>query len=302
MRDINTVLIASDNLEGLEWALEKAVYVEHFTGANLEVLEVIYNYIQETPSRLISEEKMTAIREQLISSEQSILDTYARRIEKRVAQVSSSVKWNKNSTAEILSYLEDKDIGLIIKPVSAHHRIRDYLNAPLDWEIMRYSHCPVLISKDQSWTDNKKLLVALDIADDRHTSLNKAVLEAAVAFASILDAEVHLVSVYPDMGQEVSNYQVAVDYVAIKEDMKRTREKLLKEAVDLAKIDDVVIHVHAGPPAKVIARLAEEVEPTITIVGTVARHGTGKLIFGNTSESLIPLLQGDILCVHDVDN
>lgn len=302
MWEIKKVLIASDNLEGMEWALEKAVFVEHFTGASLDVLEVIYNNIQETPSRLLSEEKMADIKQQLMISEQHVLDTYTRRIEKRTAQVSSSVQWNKNSTSEILSHAEDKDIGLVIKPVSTHHRIRDYINAPLDWEIMRYSHCPVLISKDQSWTYNKKLLVALDIADERHASLNKAVLEAAVVFASILDAEVHLVSVYPDMGQEVSNYQVAVDFVAIKEEMKLTRENLLEEAAISAGIEGAVIHVHAGSPAKVIARLAEEVQPTITIVGTVARRGTGKLIFGNTSESLIPRIEGDILCVHDLQN
>jgi len=302
MWKMEKVLIASDNYEGMEWALEKAVYVEHYTGASLDVLKVIYNHIQETPSRLISEEKLAVIGGQLISSEQYVLDTYTKQIEKRIAQVSSSVRWNKNSISEILSHAQDNDIDLIIKPVSKHHRIGDYINAPLDWEIMRYSRCPVMISKDQSWTDNKKLLVALDIADERHALLNKAIVETGVHFASMLDAELHLVSVYPDMGQEVSNYRVAVDFIAVKEDMKRTREKLLEEVVISAELEDAVIHVHAGSPAKVIAQLAEELEPTITIVGTVSRHGAGKLVFGNTSESLIPLLEGDILCVHDVEH
>ena len=300
MRKIEKVLITSDGLEGMEWALEKAVYIEHFTGASLEVLEVIYNYIEETPSRFISEEKRARIVEQLLASEQHVLESYAARIKERVAGVKSSVQWNKKPAAAILLHAKENDVDLIIKPVSRHHLIRDYVNAPVDWEIMRHSPCPVLVTKDQSWSDTKIVLAALDITDEHHESLNRTILESAVALTSTLDAELHLTSVYPDMGQEVSNYQVAVDFVAAKEDMRHAREEMLGELVTSAGLENVGIHVHAGSPAKVIAQLAEEIEPTVTVLGTVARHGAGKLFFGNTSESLIPRLQGDILCVHDV--
>ena len=43
MRDVKNILIANDSLDGLNTALEKAAMIEHYSGAELHVAEVIYD-------------------------------------------------------------------------------------------------------------------------------------------------------------------------------------------------------------------------------------------------------------------
>ena len=43
---------------------------------------------------------------------------------------------------------------------------------------------------------------------------------------------------------------------------------------------------------------AEELQPTITVLGTHARGGLKKLVLGNTVESTLPHLQGDVLTLR----
>ena len=45
IKNLKRVLVANDSLEGLEAALQKAALIEHYSGAEIEVAEVIYDNI-----------------------------------------------------------------------------------------------------------------------------------------------------------------------------------------------------------------------------------------------------------------
>lgn len=47
VQQINNILIANDSLDGMHTALEKAATIEHYSGADIHVAEVIYDAIAE---------------------------------------------------------------------------------------------------------------------------------------------------------------------------------------------------------------------------------------------------------------
>ena len=116
--------------------------------------------------------------------------------------------------------------------------------------------------------------------------------------AQILDAQLHVVCVYSDLGQSVNALQVAMDYVGIKADMRQARQEKLQTTLAQLDLEDVEVHLLEGKPASMIANLERTLGPTITVMGTAARKGLSKLVLGNTAEDVLGRLQGDVLTLR----
>lgn len=288
------ILVINDRLAGLETALAKAALVEHYTGAEVEVAEVIWDFIEEEP---IPEPEKANLIEAFIAADRHGLNNLLAPYKDRIAWSEARVLWNKRADEAILQEVVNQNFDLLIKP-GAPHRLGDYLNAPLDWRLIREAPCPVLISKSAAWQTGGTVLAAVDVADEAHSELNDKVLRAGELTAKILDASLHVVCVYSDLGQSVNALQVAMDYQGIKEDMKNARAEGLAQALERLNIDQVTPHILEGKPAAVIANLEHELAPTLTVMGTAARKGLGKLLIGNTAEDTLARLQGDALTVR----
>lgn len=294
---INRILIVNDSLEGLETAVSKAALLEHYTGSEVEVAETIWDSIEdENLPDETKQELIDVFKKAELKTLQEALEPFA----DKIAFPSAQVLWNRRSDDAIAEEIAARDIDLLIKPAS-RRGLQDYLHAPLDWRLIRQSTCAVLISQSEEWSVGGHVLAALDVTNEKHEALNREVVATSQFMAKVLDATLHLLSVYPDLGQSVSERQVAMDYVGLKEDMRAAREEALADLA--AGIDDVQVetHVEEGKPAKLIAHLAETLPATVTVLGTSARTGLGKWILGNTAESTLPRLGRDVLAVKSAE-
>lgn len=298
MENLQRVLIGNDSLAGMEAALEKAALIEHYSGAELTAAEVIYDPIADEPGDRLQEAERAQLIEALKAAERQGLANLVTPLEARVASIEARVVWHRNAAQGLLELQHECGAQLLIKPISKHGRITDYLHTPLDWTLMREAPCAVLVSRQGGWTTGGHVLAAVDVADAKHSDLNEAVLGTAATFARLLDATLHIASAYPELGQSVSDLQVAMDYEGIKQDMHDTRTAKLAEWCTALSWPDAVCHVIEGKPAAVIARLGDELPATVTVVGTAARKGLGKLLLGNTSEAIIHQASGDLVVVR----
>ena len=290
------LLIANDSLTGMDIALAKAAIIEHYTGAELMLAEVIYDTIAEEPPEVLPRQQQAVLIEGLKSAERNGLEQLVAPYRDRVASIDHEVLWNKNSTTGIIEHLADFD--LLIKPVSQHTQLVDRLNAPLDWSLMRSAECPVLISK-QDWADTSVLVAAVDAADTDHQPLNRQILIVANDLANVLGAKLHVVCAYPSLGQKRGELQVAMDYDGIKSDMRDSRDHLVHELISELGITVEEIHLLEGKPGAVIPAMANELGAAVTVLGTAARRGLSQLIIGNTAERIIEALNGDVVTVRE---
>ena len=298
---INEVLIASDERGSLLSAAEKAAVIERYTGAKLTVAQVIYDPIGEEPASYFGKDETQSIIDKLIATERDELAQHMGVLKDRVADLHPDVVWDKNPARGILSEAARIGADLIIKPISESHGIQDYLQAPIDWTLMREAACPVVFTRRQSWPAHPKILAAVDASESEHEALNATILQTAQTAARILDAELHLVSVYPSLGQHMSQYQVANDFEGIKSEMRARRTAILEVLIERLGIEVAETHVLEGRPRIAIAQLAETLGVTLTVLGTAARTGLKKLVIGNTAEDIIRHLQTDLLTVREAD-
>jgi universal stress protein E len=139
----------------------------------------------------------------------------------------------------------------------------------------------------------------VDAADVAHEKLNVEIVRRAHLLCRILDGELHLVSCYPSLGQQTSHYQVATDFAAIKAEMKARRTQNVSALLARLHLEAHEVHVIEGRPRQAIATLAARIDAGLTVLGTAARTGLGKLFVGNTAEGIVSDLPTDLLTVRE---
>jgi len=299
MQKITRVIVANDSLEGMDSALAKAARIEHYTGAEVRALSVIYDTVAEEPPESLPQAQQVQLIEALKAAERQGLRRLTERYRSKVAELEPQVLWSKHPKEAILDAVRHAGAELLIKPVSEHHPLADYLHAPLDWTLMREAPCAVLVSRRATWGTPTCVLAAVDVTDVRHLALTREVLTTAATLAAVLGVALHVATAYPQLGQGVNDLQVAMDYAGIKADMCESRRKALAHWVETLGLVVAESHLLEGKPAVVIAELANALGATLTVLGTAARTGLGKLIIGNTAEDMIGRIRGDIVTVRE---
>ncbi|MGE0620982.1 MAG: universal stress protein [Pseudomonadales bacterium] len=293
---LNRVMVASDTLDGMDVALQKAAMIEHYSGAGIQVVEVIYDTIAEEPARVLPAADRANLIENLKAAERNALKRLVEPYRDRVADLETRVIWHKNPAAGICEALTGVDF--LIKPIARHHTILDRLHAPLDFTLTREAPCPVLISKEP-WQDVHTVLAALDAGDESHQALNRTILATAIELSLILGCELDVVCAYPSLGQSVTELQVAMDYEGIKQDMREARTAHIDELIRELEAKVRKVHLLEGSARDAIPDLANEMGAVLTVLGTAARRGLSQLLLGNTSEAIIGALKGDLVTVRE---
>jgi len=299
MQKITRVIVANDSLDGMDSALAKAAMIEHYTGAEVRALTVIYDSVAEEPAEVLPPEQQVQLIEALKAAERQGLRRITATYSSKVAEMDTQVLWNKHPREAILDAVARAGAELLIKPVSERHPLADYLHAPLDWTLMREAPCAVLVSRRASWGTPTCVLAAVDVTDVRHLALTREILNTAATLANVLGVPLHVASAYPSLGQGVNDLQVAMDYAGIKADMRENRSKALAHWVETLNLKVAESHLLEGKPAVVIPELANDLGATLTVLGTAARTGLSKLLIGNTAEDMIGRIRGDVVTVRE---
>lgn len=297
---VKRILIASDTREALLDAMEKVATIEHYTGAAVEAALVIYDPIAEEPEGHFSRAETRRIIDRIKATELKELTAALGDYATRIADLTPRILFNNNVAGAIVAEAKAFEADLVLKPLTRSARITDLLHAPADWRLMRDAPAPVLFTRPAGWAKSVRVLAALDVSDAQHETLNRAILERAALMATVLGGDLHVVTVYPSLGQQMTDLQVANDFAAIKVDMRKRREAGVSELLSALKLK-AEIHVLEGRPRHVIAHLSSRLGCGLTVLGTAARKGLKKLLIGNTAEDITRELNTDILTVRAGD-
>jgi universal stress protein E len=296
---VHALLLASDSREALCAAVAKAATIEHYTGAAVTAMLVFYDPIADEGTEWFNQADTERIVENLKHTELAALEAELGSWRERIADLSVEVHFTRDSAAAICAVARAMKADLILKPMAPTARIAGLLHAPPDWQLMREAPCPVLFTRPSEWHKPVRILAAVDAADVAHEKLNVEIVRRAHLLCRILDGELHLVSCYPSLGQQTSHYQVATDFAAIKAEMKARRTQNVSALLARLHLEAHEVHVIEGRPRQAIATLAARIDAGLTVLGTAARTGLGKLFVGNTAEGIVSDLPTDLLTVRE---
>ncbi len=295
---LERLMIADDAAgDGLDIALAKALRLSPGNGKIL-VYRSCYDALVEEPADVMPPATRNELRDALLARQRSTVEAIVRPHD-AARDIEARVEWTRDAADAIVEAAAGWPAQLLIKPVSRHHPVADFFHTPLDWALMRRATCPVLVSKGEPWKQPAAVLAALDAGDTEHSALSREILRQSAQLATTLDADLHVVTAYPDLGQTVNELQVASDFAGIKADMREMRHQAVTDMADELGIAVTELHLLEGRAAAVVTELAGRLNAMITVLGTAARGGVAKLLIGNTAEDLIGRLPGDLMTVRE---
>lgn len=194
-------------------------------------------------------------------------------------EVAVEVEWIREWRGAIAPAAARAGADLIVKAASSHGGTGRRLLKTSDWTLLRNSHCPVYLVKNDSIEDGAKVLIAIDMRreDELHDRLNEQALEFGRGLvASIPGSSLHAVTAYPNSDNFVYSSDLA--------------EKV--------GIENSRAHAVEGSPESVIPEVAQKIAASIVIVGTAAREGIKAAVIGNTVEKVLDAVDSDIITVN----
>jgi universal stress protein A len=136
------------------------------------------------------------------------------------------------------------------------------------------------------------LLVAVDMTDDCHT-----VIERAVELAKCCNSRMSLVHVVEPMSMAFGG-DVPMDLSALQEQqIDQARKQLEAFSANHPELTKDNSHLAFGQPRQEIHRLATEQGCDLIVVGSHGRHGLA-LLLGSTSNDVLHGAPCDVLAVH----
>lgn len=189
-------------------------------------------------------------------------------------KVDTEVEIKANWRQAIVEAIARRPSTLAVKNMTDQSRLRRWLRETSDWRLLRDAACPVLLVKSYARRQINKVLVAIKHRPetDAYHDANDRLLEAGRRIATNVDAELNVVTVYPDTSDYPDRQRFA----------------------DRCGLPRNQVRAEMGKPEDAIATAARELEADLVVIARVSQPDTDTKL-GHTAEKVIDGLYCNIL-------
>lgn len=297
VRSMRNLLVAlGDDPDEAVYVLEKARALALASGARVHAVRVVHEGIADLSASVI--DASTDLKTFILESEETVTEEMVDPVRAELPGLETATLWNSRAWEGILHAAAETEADLVVKGASLHPRFGAIVRTPDDWNLLRSSEVPVMLVKPRAWVPEPVILCALDVFDEAHADLNRALLQEAEALARLLGGTLDVVVAYPLFERWVGELGGLRDYDELKQEIEAEISKRAREVADEAGISYHRLYADEGQATQVIVALAEDSQAELVVVGTHARQGVKGILLGNTSERLLHHLETDVVTVH----
>jgi universal stress protein E len=272
------------------FATPRGLELAHRLGYSTEVVAFAYDSLRGLK---VSAEEKAAIKQRLLDEREAIVKGRVERYRHQGQDVSVRVVWGKDVASWVVRHAGKGYLAV----VKTGHRSGSMVYTSTDWQLLRNCPAPVLIVAEKKWHNTKPILAAVDLGTRSRVkrALNVRVIEIAQRLAEGLQAELRLICAIepPAVLSELN----MIDPIAYTKQQREAMAPYLGELVAAHQLSRGAFKVKRGPVAKVITSEAAELRAQLVVMGTVGRTGVKARLLGNTAESVLALLNTDVLAL-----
>jgi len=290
------IVVALHDREDMGDAMDKAAQLEHYTGAQILVVETCWDVVSEEPAQHFPQAEIDTIASRMKQTELNGLNALVAHFRERIADLQAEVIWAKHHDDAVARFALEVGADLIIAPHHPRSRLSGIL-LPEELKLAARARTPLLLTSGCPWQSQVNVLVALDVVDVRHQDLNERLIDVARGLAGTLGGELHLLTVGPPPGPSVLPDQALV---AFKRESEQARAAALADFAAAHPADRATTHVRTSEVVQAIDEIVSAYGIAIVVIGSAARTGLQRLFVGNTAESILnQLIDTDIVMVPD---
>lgn len=259
--------------------LEKARDIIHPFDASVEVVKFLHN-----------NDPLDTSIEQLEKS----LSATVNEVFDDASEISSQVIYSDDIAGWVVTRCQQTAVDLVIK---TGHRSESLFHTPCDWQLIRHLPCPILIASHVKWKSKANILLTVDLSGNKtmHQKLNNLTLNWGETWSKVTHTELHAMYSIP-----IANTLLELDIVdkhTVKQNNAAAAQQKMNSLLEQCKLESVTSHITAGPPARTIPHIANELHSDLVVMGTIGREGVSGFLWGNTAEKVLHHLRTDCLII-----
>lgn len=262
---------------------------------------VAFDYVQALAvAGLFAPEQIRLARDGYLHTHRQWLTEQASLLERHHIKVTTEVVWVHDPFAEILQFVNEMPVMLIIKDARHESALERIFYTPLDWQLLRDCPVPVHLVTDDTHPRPRNVLAIVDVmrSEEQGCLFNDQILNAATRLAEQCDARLELVHVYDwaavyatDMG-----FGALPLATGIYEAQSSAQHEAFAALAERHGVPDSRRHFIEGAPVPSICEFAVEQHIDVIVMGTVQHHGLSRLL-GTTAEQLLHQAPCSVLAI-----
>ena len=209
----------------------------------------------------------------------------------RVSDVpySTEVIWNSKWVEASVRAAEKSGCDLMIKSSFHHSKARRFFSKTADYYMMEHCASPILFTDQAQEWKSDRILACLDLesGDPQHARLNGVIMRDARALADIVGMDLHIACAYAD--------SIDTEHLPLKSHGGEITREQLGELYD---VDPTRVILRQGNIVETLREICNETDPSIVVMGTLARRGISGKLIGNTAEKMLDIVGADVLTVN----
>lgn len=228
-------------------------------------------------------------KKRTLEEAQTWLDTLMQPCRVSGVPYSTEVIWNSKWVEASIRAAEKSGCDLMIKSSFHHSKARRFFSKTSDYYMMKHCASPILFTDQAQDWNSDRILACLDLesGDPQHARLNGVIMRDARAFADIVGMDLYIACAYAD--------SIDTEHLPLKTHGGEITREQLGELYD---VDPAQVILRQGGIIATLQEICIETDPSIVIMGSLARSGISGKLIGNTAEKLLDVIDADVLTVN----
>ena len=305
MNPLRNILVIVDPTAEEHPAVQKAALLAQKLDARLEL------YVCDTRAARearIAAHARSGAKEPFVVDLKSVLEELARPLRDRGLDVATEVECADPLHVGLLDRARRTTADLIVKDTHHHSLAKRTFVTNTDWQLIRGSPVPLLLTKPNRWASTPRVFAAVDPGhtNDKPGVLDDRIMDYAALLAQRLNGELHLLHVYLPaavIAAAASGSPPAPITISAHESAREEaqRRELLRDLITEYRVVHENVHLKVGGPAQVLPHMAGALRADIVTMGAISRSGLKRVFIGSTAEDVLEHLPCDALIVKPPD-
>ncbi|WP_339487915.1 universal stress protein [Pseudomonas sp. RL_5y_Pfl2_70] len=262
---------------------------------------VAFDYLQALAmAGLFAPEQVAVARDAYLEKHRHWLEEQAARMRGNGIVVTSEVVWVQDPYAEILHFINEMPLLLIIKDAHEESALKRVFFTPLDWQLLRDCPIPVHLVTNALNPRPRHVLAIIDVlrSEDQDLVFNDQIIDAASKLAEVCNARLQLLHVYDWTAAYAQDFGFGALPLAtgIYEAQGTAQHEAFAATAERHGVSNDCRHFIEGVPVPAICRFVEEQNVDVIVAGTVQHKGMSKRL-GTTAEQLLHRAPCSVLAI-----
>jgi universal stress protein E len=262
---------------------------------------VAFDYLQALAvAGFFAPEQIRMARDGYLQSHRQWLAEQAEAMGKHGIEVSTEVVWVSHPFEEVLHFVNEMPLALIIKDAQPESALKRVFFTPLDWHLLRDCSVPVHLVTDARNPRPHRVVAIVDVlrSEEQDILFNDQIIRAAAKLAEVCDAGLELVHVYDWAAAYAQDIGFGTLPMAtgIYQALGGAHREAFAAMAERHGVPVQCRHFIEGSPLPVLCEFAATHHTDVIVMGTVQHSGLDKRL-GTTAEQLLHRAPCSVLAI-----